>query len=126
MFTVTLDQIAAIILAARDCETEEKALARRMAGAKPGGAMPPTPATDYLLDLIADLTRVELNEVLALAWMGRGDFEPENLAEALRQASEIISTHPAAYVARLPGLAEYLRSALTALGYHVSALRDLD
>jgi hypothetical protein len=73
-----------------------------------------------------DLTRTELDELLALAWMGRGDFEPDDLPEALLQASKIISTHPAAYVAGLPGLAEYLRSALTSLGYSVAALRDLD
>jgi len=122
MFTVTLDQIAVIVIAARDCEAEEKALNRRT----PAGAPPATPAADHLLDLIADLTRTELNELLALAWMGRGDFEPDALPEALRQASKIISTHPAAYVARLPGLADYLRSALTSLGYHVGAIRERD
>ncbi len=125
MFTITLDQIAAIIMAARDCEAEEKAIARRKA--KPGtGVTAATPAADHLLDLIADLTRTELNELLALAWMGRGDFEPEDLPEALRQASKIISTQPTAYVAHLSGLADYLRSALTSLGYRVSVLRDLD
>lgn len=123
MYTITLDQIAAIIIAARDCEAEEKALARRKAGS---GTTPATPAADHLADLIADLTRTELNEVLALAWMGRGDFEPDALPEALRQASNIISTQPAAYAARLPGLAEYLRSALTSLGYSVATLHDLD
>ncbi len=123
MFTITLDQIAAIIIAARDCEAEEKAIARR----KPGGELTTaTPAADHLLDLVADLTRTELNELLALAWMGRGDFEPEDLTEALRQASNIISTQPVAYVAHLTGLADYLRSALTSLGYRVSVLRDLD
>src|SRR5271169_4106443 len=123
MFTITLDLIAVIVIAARDCEAEEKALNRR----KPAsGAPPATPAADHLFDLIADLTRTELNELLALAWMGRGDFEPDALPEALRQASKIISTHPAAYVARLPGLADYLRSALTSLGYHVGGLRERD
>lgn len=123
MYTITLDQIAAIIIAARDCEAEEKALARRKAGS---GTTPATPAADHLADLIADLTRTELNELLALAWMGRGDFEPDALPEALRQASNIICTQPAAYAARLPGLAEYLRSALTSLGYSVATLHDLD
>jgi uncharacterized protein DUF3775 len=123
MYTITLNQIAAIIIAARDCEVEEKALARRKAG---GGRTPVTPAADHLADLIEDLTRTELNELLALAWMGRGDFEPDDLPEALRQASKIISTQPAAYVARLAGLGEYLRSALTSLGYSVATLHDLD
>ena len=124
VFTITIDQITAIIIAARDWEAEEKAHARRKDAAGQGAAVPATPAADHLLDVIADLTPLELNELLALAWMGRGDFEPEDLHEAFRQASKIICTHPAAYVARLPGLADYLRSALSSLGYRVSALRE--
>ena len=123
MFTITIDQVNAIIVAARDWEAEEKALAWRKPDARRGAAAPPTPAADHLLDMVADLTPLELNELLALAWMGRGDFEPEDLHEAFRQASKIICTHPATYVARLPGLADYLRSALSSLGYRVSALR---
>ncbi len=124
MFTITIDRVAAIIVAARDWEAEEKALARRKAEAWRGAAVPATPAADHLLDMIADLTPLEVNELLALAWMGRGDFEPEDLHEAFRQASKIICTHPATYLARLPGLADYLRSALSSLGYRVSALRE--
>jgi hypothetical protein len=123
MFTITLDRIAVIVVAARDCEAEEKALNRRTPA---GGAPIATPAADHLLDLVADLTRTELDELLALAWMGRGDFQPHALPEDLRQASKIISTHTAAYVARLPGLADYLGSALTSLGYRLGALRERD
>jgi len=124
VFTITIDQVTAVIVAARDWEAEEKALAWRKADAARGAVVPATPAADHLLDMIADLTPLELNELLALAWMGRGDFEPENLREAFRQASKIICTHPATYVARLPGLADYLRSALSSLGYRISALRE--
>jgi hypothetical protein len=127
VFTIKLDRVSAIIVAARGCEAEEKARARRKLELQPGSwAVPATPAADRLLDLIGDLTPSELNELLALAWMGRGDFEPEEFPEALRQASKIICTHPAAYLTYLPGLAHYLRSALTALGYRVSTLRALD
>ena len=127
VFTIKLDQVAAIIVAAHGCEAEEKARTRRKVDVQPGRwAGPATPAADQLLELIGGLTPSELNELLALAWMGRGDFEPEDFPEALRQASNIICTHPAAYVAQLPGLADYLRSALTALGYRVSTLRTLD
>lgn len=130
MLTIPLQRIAAIIAVARDCEAEEKALARadrRKPGVELGSGRPQaTPAADRLLDLVADLTSTELNELMALAWMGRGDFEPEAFPAALRQATKIISTHPAEYVARLPGLADYLESALTSLGYHVEAFREPD
>ena len=118
MLTIPLDRIAAIILAAREREAEEKRAVSRKSGGRPA-----TPAADGLLDLVAGLTGEELNELTALAWMGRGDFEPDAFPEALRQAAKIISTHPAKYVAHLPGLAHYLRSALASLGYHVKTLR---
>jgi hypothetical protein len=121
MLTIPLDRIAAIILAAREREAEEKALARAVS--RKSGGRPSTPAADGLLDLVAGLTGEELNELTALAWMGRGDFEPDAFPEALRQAAKIISTRPAEYVAHLPGLAHYLRSALTSLGYRVKTLR---
>ncbi|HXP78018.1 MAG TPA: DUF3775 domain-containing protein [Stellaceae bacterium] len=129
MLTIPLQQIAAIIAAARDCEVEEKALARadRKSGAeRRDRESDATPEADRLLDLVADLTSTELNELVALAWMGRGDFEPEAFPAALQQATKIISTHPAEYVARLPGLADYLRSALTSLGYRVESIREPD
>ena len=118
MLTIPLDRIAAIILAAREREAEEKRAVSRKSGGRPS-----TAAADSLLDLVAGLTGEELNELTALAWMGRGDFEPDAFPEALRQAAEIISTHPAEYVAHLTGLAHYLRSALASLGYHVKTLR---
>ena len=131
MLTIPLERIAAIIVAARESEAEEKASAdaarpqsskRRGAAGNPA----PAPAAKRLLELVAGLGAAELNELMALAWMGRGDFEPEAFPEALRQAAKIISTHPAEYVARLPGLADYLRSALTSLGYRVETIREPD
>ncbi len=123
MLTIPPERIAAIIMAARESDAEEKALARaaqRKAGAEPGAQeIGATPAAERLLRMVANLAGTELNELMALAWMGRGDFEPDALPEALRQAAKIISTHPAQYVARLPGLAHYLESALISLGYRV-------
>lgn len=120
MLTIPLDRIAAIVATARDCErmgeaSEDDELEDREDDERAGG-LGATLARNRLLKLISALDRAELSEVLALTWMGRGDFEPEALPEAIRQAGRIISVHPAQYLANLPDLAEHLKNALGALG----------
>jgi hypothetical protein len=129
MLSIPPERIAAIIVAARACEAEDKELlrARRARGRvaeeadedENDGVFEVSPARQRLMKLIVSLRGTEFTELLALTWLGRGDFEPEALPEALRQASNIISTHPAQYLANLPGLADYLESALISLGIGV-------
>jgi hypothetical protein len=130
MLSILPERIADIIVTARACEAEDKAqlLARSARGRFAGeidedegrGAFELSIARRRLLKLIVSLRGTEFTELLALAWLGRGDFEPESLPEALRHASNIISTHPAQYLANLPGLANYLESAVISLGIGVS------
>jgi len=125
MLSIAPERIADIIVAARVCEAEDKELlrARRTHGRAAeeadedeDGAFEVSPARESLMKLIVSLRGTEFTELLALTWLGRGDFEPEALPEALRQAANIISTHPAQYLANLPGLADYLESAIISLG----------
>ena len=127
MISIPLERITDIIIAARACEAEERDLLDTMHAR--GGAMEDdddhdngyavTPARGQLLKLIVALRGAQFTELLALAWLGRGDFEPEALPDAVRQASNIISTDPAHYLANLPGLADYLESALISIGVGV-------
>lgn len=123
MLSIPLARIADIIVAARACEAEDKELLRARRGRVAEEAdededrvFEVSPARQCLVNLIVSLRGTAFTELLALAWLGRGDFEPEALPQALRQASNIISTHPALYLANLPGLANYLESALISLG----------
>jgi hypothetical protein len=108
VFTVSRQHLSLIIRAAHERERELMA----------DDGMPRRDrAREQLLALLASLDRDDLVELVALAWIGRGDFEWSAWALAVAQARNLISTHPTEYLADLPGLPYYLRSALVSLGY---------
>ncbi|MFT5083608.1 MAG: hypothetical protein ACI9Y1_001653 [Lentisphaeria bacterium] len=55
--------------------------------------------------------------VLALLWLGRGDFDASEWSDALALAAENWSANTADYLLSLPLLAEYLSEGLHALDY---------
>jgi hypothetical protein len=74
-----------------------------------------------------DLTRVELEtriddlepdqqaQLVALMWLGRGDVEPEEFAEALTLAAERHEGATAAYLLAHPHVADYLEEGVDRL-----------
>jgi len=84
-----------------------------------------TAARDRLVERIGECGPSEIAELVALAWIGRGDFEAADFAGALRQARKLMGTRPVEYLAELRDLAEYLERALTALGYRVEEFQIL-
>jgi len=108
VFTVSRQHLSLIIVAAHERETELV-----MDDGRPRSAR----ARERLLALLDGLDSDDLVEFVALAWIGRGDFEWPAWQLAVKQARNLISTHPAEYLADLPGFPFYLRSALASLGY---------
>ena len=72
------------------------------------------------LDALDDDQRVEL---LALTWLGRGDFARGEWREALVRAREIHNEAETDYLIGTPLLADYLEEALDALGYSLEDYR---
>ncbi len=72
--------------------------------------------TEELRALIDDLNVDEVTEVIALAWIGRGDFEGAEWAEALAAVRERGFKRPSAYLLGLPTLGEWLEEGLEAIG----------
>lgn len=70
---------------------------------------------------IGGLNDDEKAHLTALAWVGRGAFEPEDFAEAVRTAMAEASTPTETYLMGMPHLAENLEAGLEALGTDVSA-----
>jgi len=66
------------------------------------------------LDALDDDQRIE---ILALMWLGRGDFDRAGWRDALRQAREIHNAAETEYLIGTPLLADYLEEAIAALGY---------
>ena len=62
----------------------------------------------------------EKAHLTALAWVGRGAFEPEDFAEAVRTAYAEATTPTADYLIGMPHLSENLEAGLEAMGVDVT------
>lgn len=73
-----------------------------------------------LHQFIAGLNDDEKAHLTALAWVGRGAFEPEDFTEAVETAYAEATTPTEDYLMGMPHLAENLEAGLEALGIDVS------
>lgn len=71
---------------------------------------------EELRELFQDLDDDEAAEVIALVWIGRGDYDPSEWQDALVEARGRGRKRLASYLMRLPMLAEWLEEGLEAMG----------
>ncbi|OBQ84405.1 MULTISPECIES: DUF3775 domain-containing protein [unclassified Mesorhizobium] len=67
-------------------------------------------------ELINDLNVDEAAELVALAWVGRGDYEASEWVDAVAAARERANKRTAKYLLGLPQLADWLEEGLEAIG----------
>ena len=79
---------------------------------------------DELKGFIRDLNEDEQASLVALAWIGRGSFGPEELDEALATARAERTNRTDDYLLGMPLLPDYLEEALDRLGYSVEDAED--
>jgi hypothetical protein len=72
--------------------------------------------SEELRELIADLNVDETAELVALMWLGRGDYERAEWAEAVEEARQRDRKKAADYLLGMPLLAEWLEDGLETLG----------
>jgi hypothetical protein len=77
------------------------------------------PAHQELVDALYSLTDPERIEVLALTWLGRGDYGKEDWREVLEEARRIHDEKETEYLVGTPLLADYLEEGLSQLGYSI-------
>jgi hypothetical protein len=70
-----------------------------------------------LRETIDDLNDDEVVDLIALAWVGRGDFTRVDWEEARSLARERHRLHSATYLMGMPTLGDYLEEGLVALGH---------
>ena len=73
---------------------------------------------------VADLDEDETAALVALLWIGRGDFEAKDWEEAVAQARERRETPTATYLLGEPLLPDYLEDALSAYGHSCRDFAD--
>ena len=75
------------------------------------------PTYQEFVGAIDSLNDDERDEVVALTWIGRGDFSKDEWRAAKATAHERHNGREAAYLAGTPLLADYLEEAVSQLGY---------
>lgn len=83
--------------------------------AREGGA-----AEVELREFIAAMADDEKAQLTAIAWVGRGAFEPEEFDEAVATATVEATTPTEDYLMGMPHLSENLEAGLEALGVDVT------
>ena len=71
---------------------------------------------DELREAIAEMNEDEQAALIALAWIGRGEFDVSEWSEAIRTAKERNLRNADDYLVGMPLLADYLEEGLSAFG----------
>ena len=79
-------------------------------------ATPDDATEEEVREFIAGLNEDERHDLVALVWIGRGDYEPEEWGAAVRTAQERESLSTADYLLGIPDLGDLLEEGLAAMG----------
>ncbi len=126
MLTIPLEKLAYIIVKAREYDAEVPPVDED-SGSNPAddadrGVLEDTPGNPTYqelvgaLDALSDIERVE---VLALTWLGRGDYGKEEWRDALKEARRVHDERETTYLVETPLLADFLEEGLSQLGYSI-------
>lgn len=77
-------------------------------------------AEGELRAFIDQLAQEEKSSLVALMWIGRESFGPDELSTAIKQAEEEATTPTADYLLGSPHLSDHLENGLDALGISIS------
>ena len=126
MLTIPLEKLACIIIKAREYDAEVPPVDED-SGSNPSddaardileGTLQ-NPTRQELIDALNGLNEQERIELLALAWLGRGDYTKGEWREALKEARRIHDDKETDYLIGTPLLSDYLEKGLSLLGYSI-------
>lgn len=124
MLTIPLAKLAYIVEKAREYDAEVPADADAEEGSDAADDdqrqilldTPDNPTAQELRDAIDGLNVDEREELLALLWLGRGDYEAQGWSEALQLARDTGTSTETDYLLGTPLLGDYLEEGIEALG----------
>jgi hypothetical protein len=119
--SINVDKVCHIALKAKQFDAKE-AVVEEQYGANPSDEgfrevladTPDDPVYDELRQFIRALDVDERTELVAIAWIGRGDFDQTGWQEAVALARREHSEDTARYLLGLPLLGDYLEEGLAA------------
>ena len=118
-----LDKVCFIIIKAREFDVKEDAETEED-GSNPADddmrevlANYPDDATyQELKSFLQDMNEDEMADLIALSWLGRGDYTGKEWAEAQRESRTVIDKKATDYLLGIPLLADFLEEGLNELG----------
>jgi hypothetical protein len=84
---------------------------------------PDDPTYDELIGALNSLNLDQQLDLVAMVWVGRGDYSADEWDEARREASNVRDQHIPSYLAETPLLSDFLEEAITALGLDLDEYR---
>lgn len=78
---------------------------------------PDDPTYQELMSALESLNEDQLVDLVALLWIGRGDYESDEWENARSEAEAIRDKHIPSYLVGTPLLGDYLEEGLAKLGY---------
>jgi len=126
MLRISLEKLAYIIIKAREYDAQVPPVDEQ-SGSNPSDDASreileegtDNPTYQELASAIDGLSDNERIELLALAWLGRGDFSREEWPDALREARRVHDEKETDYLIGTPLLPDYLEEGLSQLGYSI-------
>ncbi len=122
MLTIPLEKLAYVIEKAREFDAQVPSDAEEGSNTADDDEReilldtPDNPSEQELRDAIDGLGIPERQELLALMWLGRGDYDAESWSEALQQARQTQSASETAYLLGTPLLGDYIEEGVATLG----------
>jgi hypothetical protein len=124
MLVIRRETLAFIIAKAREFDAEVPIEPDAATGSDPADDderevlldTPDNPTEQELRDAIDGLGVPERQELLALMWLGRGDYDADSWPEALREAVDTTIANVTDYLVGTPLLGDYLEEGASALG----------
>ncbi len=131
MLVIPPETLAFIIAKAREFDAEVPVEPDAVTGSDPPDDderqvlldTPDNPTEEELRDAIDGLGPPERQELLALMWLGRGDYDAGSWPEALREAAETNIANVTSYLVGTPLLPDYLEEGASALGLSLEDFR---
>jgi Protein of unknown function (DUF3775) len=131
MLVIRRETLAFIIAKAREFDAEVPIEPDAATGSDPADDdereilldTPDNPTEQELRDAIDGLGLPERQELLALMWLGRGDYDADSWPDALREAVETTIANATDYLVGTPLLGDYLGEGASVLGL---SLEDFD
>jgi hypothetical protein len=119
---ISIQAVANIIDAARASEETEEDETNEDVEMESADSTKPNMTGDNLETLIDELNEDEQAALIALAWTGRGDYEPDEWAEALALARERNEADASGYLTGMDLLGDLLAEGLAAFGIVVEEI----